>query len=261
MQGKESFMTEDLQRASMWKRISAYIFDMILLGILAVGLAAVLSFLLGYDGYYNDMNTVREKYEVQYGVELGIMESEYLEMTAEEQERWNEANRAFSYDKDALYAYNMIINLTLIILTFSILAAYVVMEIVIPLIFGNGQTLGKKIFGIALMRSDGIKITNLALVVRTILGKFTIETMVPVLIIIMILLGSIGIVGVIVMGLILLLQLIVLVSTRTRSAIHDLLAATVAVDMASQRIFESYDAMLEYKKRIHQEEVAREEYR
>ncbi len=261
MQGKESFMTDDLQRASMWKRISAYIFDMILLGILAVGLAAVLSFLLGYDGYYNDMNTVREKYEVQYGVELGIMESEYLEMTAEEQERWNEANRAFSYDKDALYAYNMIINLTLIILTFSILIAYVVMEIVIPLIFGNGQTLGKKIFGIALMRTDGIKITNLALVVRTILGKFTIETMVPVLIIIMILLGSIGVVGVIVMGLILLLQLIVLVSTRTRSAIHDLLAATVAVDMASQRIFESYDAMLEYKKRIHQEEVAREEYR
>ena len=254
-------MTEDLQRASMWKRISAYIFDMILLGILAVGLAAVLSFLLGYDSYYNDMNTIREKYEAEYGVELGIMEAEYLAMTEEEQERWNEANRAFSYDKDALYAYNMIINLTLIILTFSILIAYVVMEIVLPMIFGNGQTLGKKIFGIALMRTDGVKITRFALVVRTLLGKFTIETMVPVLIMIMILLGSIGIVGVIVIGLILLLQFIVLVSTRTRSAIHDLLAATVAVDMASQRIFDSYEDMLEYKKRIHQEEVAREEYR
>lgn len=254
-------MTDDLQRASMWKRISAYIFDMILLGILAVGLAAALSFFLGYDGYYEDMNAVREKYEAEYGVELGIMESEYLAMTEEEQAVWNEANLAFSTDKDAVYAYNMIINLTLIILTFSILIAYVVMEIVIPLIFKNGQTLGKKIFGIALMRTDGIKITNLALVVRVLLGKFTIETMVPVLILIMILLGSMGIVGVIVTGLILLLQLILLATTRTRSAIHDLLAATVVVDMASQRIFDSYEAMLEYKKRIHQEEVAKKEYR
>ncbi|MBE6626869.1 MAG: RDD family protein [Ruminococcaceae bacterium] len=261
MHGKESFMTEDLQRASIWKRVSAYIFDMILLGILAVGLAAVLSFLLGYDSYYEDMNAVREKYETEYGVEIYITESEKLAMSEEDQRTWEEANRAFSYDKDAVYAYNMIINLTLIILTFSILAAYVIMEIIVPLIFRNGQTLGKKIFGIALMRTDGVKITNFALVVRTLLGKFTIETMVPVLILIMILLGSMGIMGVVVTGLLLLLQLIVIASTRTRSAIHDLLAATVVVDMASQRIFDSYEAMLEYKKRIHQEEVAKKEYR
>jgi len=254
-------MAYDLQKASMWKRISAYIFDMILLGILAVGLAAAFSFFLGYDGYYDKMTEVQERYEAQYGVELDITESEYLTYSAEEQEKWDEANRAFSYDKDAVYAYNMIINLTLVILTFAILIAYVIMEIVLPLIFGNGQTLGKKIFGIALMRTDGIKITTLALVVRTILGKFTIETMVPVLIIIMILLGSMGIVGVVVMGLILLLQIILLIATQTRSAIHDLLAATVVVDFASQRIFDSYEAMLEYKKRIHQEEVASKEYR
>ncbi|MBR5813982.1 MAG: hypothetical protein IKY37_05975, partial [Bacteroidaceae bacterium] len=69
-----------------------------------------------------------------------------------------------------------------------------------------------------------------------------------------------GIVGVIVIGLILLLQFIVLVSTRTRSAIHDLLAATVAVDMASQRMFESPEALLEYKKRLSAEAANRADY-
>ncbi len=254
-------MAYDLQKASMWKRISAYIFDMILLGILAVGLAAVFSFALGYDGYYKTMTDIRTSYEAEYGVELDITESEYNALSADEQAKFNEANRAFSYDKDAVYAYNMIINLTLIILTFSILIAYAVMEIVLPLVFKNGQTLGKKIFGIALMRTDGIKISTLALVVRTILGKFTIETMIPVLIIIMILLGSMGVMGVIVMGLILLLQIILLIATQTNSVIHDLLAATVAVDFASQRIFDSEAAMIEYKKRLHAEEVASKEYR
>lgn len=244
----------------MWKRISAYIFDMILFGILAVGLAAVMSFLLRYDGYYNTLEDIRTGYETEYGVELGISETEYLSYTEEEKVEWDEANRAFSYDKDAVYAYNMIINLTLIILTFAILLSYVVMEIVIPLIFGNGQTLGKKIFSLALMRTDGIKITPLALVVRTVLGKFTIETMVPVLIIIMILLGSMGIMGVIVMGLILLLQIIMLIATHNNSAIHDLLAATVVVDFASQRIFDSYEAMLDYKKKLHAEEASKKEY-
>ena len=35
----------------MWKRISAYIFDFIMLGIVAVGAALLLSGILGYDRY------------------------------------------------------------------------------------------------------------------------------------------------------------------------------------------------------------------
>ena len=43
-------MIYDLQKASMWKRISAAMFDGILLGIAAVLFAWLLSLALGFDG-------------------------------------------------------------------------------------------------------------------------------------------------------------------------------------------------------------------
>lgn len=254
-------MLGDVQKASMWKRISAYIFDMILLGILAVGLAALLSFALGYDGYAARLDAAYEKYENEYGVTFGITEDEYLAMPEEERALFDKASEAVSADSEALYCYNMVINLTLIITTFSILLAYIGLEFVVPLLFKNGQTLGKKIFGLALMRNDGVKINSVSLFIRTVLGKFTIETMVPVLIIMMILLGSMGVVGVIVLGLILLLEIVLLIATKNNCAIHDLLANTVAVDFASQKIFDSAEEMIEYKKRLHAEDVAKREYR
>ncbi|MBE6616925.1 MAG: RDD family protein [Ruminococcaceae bacterium] len=253
-------MLVDIQKASMWKRISAYIFDMILLGILAVGLATVLSFALGYDKYAADLDEAYAKYEREYGVEFGITEDEYDAMSEEDRAVFDEASFAVSADKDAIYSYNMIVNLTLIITTFSILLSYLALEFVLPLVFKNGQTLGKKIFGIALMRNDGVKINTVSLFIRTVLGKFTVETMIPVLILIMIFLGSMGVVGVIVIGLIGLLQIILLIATKTNSAIHDVLANTVAVDFASQRIFDSMEEQIEYKKQLHAEEVAKREY-
>ena len=41
-------MYQDLQKASLWKRISAYIFDVILLVTVAVGVAFLLSTLFRY---------------------------------------------------------------------------------------------------------------------------------------------------------------------------------------------------------------------
>ena len=41
--------------------------------------------------------------------------------------------------------------------------------------------------------------------------------------------------------------------------IHDKLAGTVTVDLASQMIFDSPEALLEYKKRLHAESTERKE--
>ena len=43
-------MVYDLQKAGLWKRIAAWMFDGILTGILAVGFGFVLSLVLGYNG-------------------------------------------------------------------------------------------------------------------------------------------------------------------------------------------------------------------
>ena len=48
-------MTFDLQRANVWKRISAFLFDVILLAISCVLCAWGLSALLGFDAQYQTL--------------------------------------------------------------------------------------------------------------------------------------------------------------------------------------------------------------
>lgn len=253
-------MIYDLQKASMWKRASAFLFDFIILGIVVVGLAALMSSVLGYDKYNNDMNAAYDKYEKQYGIEFEITYEEYESKTEEDKANWDAAYAALIADEEAIYAYNMVFNLSLLIATFSILFAFVILEFVIPNILGNGQTLGKKIFGLGVMRTDGIKVTAPLMFIRTILGKFTIETMIPVLIIMMVFFNAIGIVGPIIIGLILLVQIILMIATHTNSMIHDVLAKTVVIDVASQMIFDSEADLIAYKEKVHAEQVARQTY-
>ena len=248
-------MIFDLQKASMWKRISAYLFDFILLAIAAVGFAFLLSVVCGFDKHNAALDAAYAKYETEYGVVFDISQEEFMQKTEAEQQLWNEAYQALIKDEEAMYSYNMVINLTLVISTLAILFAYLALEFFIPIKFGNGQTLGKKIFGVAVMRTDGVKVTAPLLFIRTILGKFTIETMIPVLICVMIFFNMIGIVGMLILGLILLLQIILMISTHTNSCIHDVLAKTVTVDMQSQLIFETEQDMIDYKNKVHAEKV------
>ena len=253
-------MMLDLQKASVLKRVSAFLLDIILLLILITGFAFVLSLATGYDGYNERLEAVEQTYEEKYGVSFDISEEEYNKMTEDQRKYFDEAYAEFAKDEDALYLYNMQFNLILMISTVSILLAYVVLELILPLVFKNGQTVGKKIFGIALMHTNGVRLSTLALFVRTVLGKFTLETMIPVYIFIMAVFGTLGLTGTIMLLLILVLQIGVILITKTNSCIHDLLANTVAVDLSSQMIFDSVDAMNEYKKKIHAEQVKNADY-
>ena len=149
----------------------------------------------------------------------------------------------------------MIINLSFLIVTFSVLIGYLITEFAVPVFLGNGQTLGKKIFGVGVMRCDGIKVTPLIMFVRTVIGKCTIETLIPIYIIIMLIFNIMDIVGLLCLFGMLLTQAGLLVFTRARTPIHDVFAHTVTVDMASQMIFDTPEDLLEYKKRIHAETV------
>ena len=253
-------MGAELQKASVWKRISAWIFDVILLGILAVGLAFLLSGVLGYDRYSDSLDAAYASYESAYGITFDISEEEYLAMTDAQRENYDAAYQALIADEEAIHAYNMVINLNMVIITLGILLATLALEFVVPLLFDNGQTLGKKIFGIGVMRTDGVHLPTVQLFIRTVLGKFTVETMLPVYLLQMLLLGSIDLLGLVLLAALLLAQVICLIVTRTNSALHDLLAGTVTVDFMSQRIFSSTAELVEYTKRIHAERAAKQSY-
>ena len=253
-------MIYDLQRASMWKRISAWLFDFILLGIAAVLCAWCLSAALGLDGYQNTLDQAYAHYSEAFGVNLNLTLTEYDALAPEELNRLNEAYAAMSADENAVDAYNRIVQLMLTVTSLGILLGYAALEFVIPMRLGNGQTLGKKIFGLAVMQQDGVKINGRILFVRTFLGKYTLETMVPVLITMMIWFGMLGLVGTLVLLGIGLLQLGMLLFTQNRLVIHDALATTVTVDLASQLIFPDRESMIAYKEKIHAEKAAREAY-
>lgn len=253
-------MVTDLQKASLWKRISAGLFDLILLAMLAVGMATLLSMVFGYNTHSQNLEDAYSRYEAQYGVEFRMSQAEFDALPQEQKDNYNAAYDALIADDEVVYTYNMVLNLTLLITTFGILAALLLLEFVVPLLLKNGQTLGKKIFGVALMRADGVKVKPVQMFIRTVLGKFAIEIMIPVYILMMIFFNSIGIIAMAVLGGILVAELLTLVLSRTNNLIHDSIAVTVAVDMASQRIFDTPDEKIEYIKRLHAEEASRQEY-
>ena len=245
----------DFQKANMWKRISAALCDLILLVIVVIGVALFLSSVLGYDTYTEKLQGYYNDYEQKYGVDFDINAAEYEALSEDDKVRFNEISDIFSQDKAVQHTYGMIVNLTLVVITFSILLGYIILEIIVPLLFGNGQTLGKKVFGIGVMREDGVKISPIILFVRTILGKFTVETMIPTLVIIMLYFNVIGIFGPAILSLLLLVQIVLLIINPARMAIHDRLAHTVAVDIASQMIFDTPEALLKYKQDQHAKQV------
>ena len=91
-------------------------------------------------------------------------------------------------------------------------------------------------------------------------GKYTIETVLPMFVLIMMFFGIIGIVGPIVILGLLLLEVIAMLVTRTRSALHDLIADCCVVDLSTQMVFASEQALVEYKKKLHEEQVANSPY-
>ena len=251
-------MVYDLQKAGLWKRISAWLFDGILLTILAVGCAWGLSSLLNYQQYSTAVDQAYASYEETYDVSFSITEAEYNAMPEEYRQRYTDAYNALITDSDAMYQYNMMLNLTLVITTLGILLAMVVLEFLVPIAVGDGQTLGKRIFGLCLVRTDGVKLNTLQLFTRTILGKYAIETMIPVYAGTLFFLGSLGLEVTLVVLALGLAQILILAFSRTNALIHDLLAGTAVVDRSSQMIFPSTEALIEYKKKIAADQASRQ---
>lgn len=242
-------MTNDIQKADFWKRISAYLFDLIMFFIVTVGVAWLLTAALQFDSHIAAKNAAYEQMEAVYGEALAEMT--YDDLSEEMKVVYGE----WSKENAQLF------NLFLLTVVFSPLLAYLLLEFFVPLKLGHGRTLGKKIFGIGIMRVDGVKVSGVQLFVRTVLGKYTVGTMIPVMLVILFFSQIMPLACLFGIALIFLLQLCFLFTTRHRTLIHDMMAATVAVDYFSQRIFESEEEKLAYEKRVHAEMAANAEYR
>ena len=253
-------MQYDLQRASVLKRIAAYIFDTMMILIAFSLMAALLSWATGYNKYSSEYEQIRLSYEKEYGITMDITAEEYEKLPDITKEKYEAADAALKKDEAALRAYGMMFNLSILISVLGLLFAFLGLELLVPLLLKNGQTLGKKMFGIGVMQYNGVKLSAAALFVRAILVKYTVETMIPVLILLSVMLGSAGPVAVMLAIAIPILQLALLATTKSRVVLHDVIASTVAVDLASQLIFPTEQDRLKYEARIAAERAKEQKY-
>ena len=235
--------------------MSALLLDLIVLVILATGFAFVISVITNYSHYDEELHKCYDEYEEKYGLEIEISNSEYQELDEETQQKYQEMFAEINSDDNVLYYYNVTINLMMLIISIGVLLAVLIGEFVVPLILKNGQTIGKKIFAIGVVKNNSVRITHLQLFIRSILGKYAIELMVPILLTILILVGHGNLIIILLLFGILIFQTMLCIFTKNRQPIHDILAYTVVVDMQTQMIFDSEEQLLEYKKNNHLEEV------
>ena len=206
------------------------------------------------------METAYSHYEQQYGVTFQMSAAEYAEMSDAQKQEYEIAYNALLADEEAMYAYDMMINIALVVTTSGLLLSVLILEFLVPLLRGNGQTIGKKAFNLGVVRTDSVRISAVQLFIRSVLGKYTIELMLPILLVLSILWGVLDITGTFILIAIGLVQIILYCVTKNNAQIHDLLAGTVVIDIYSQRIFNSKEDMLAYVKRQEEERAQKRHY-
>ena len=226
-------MSQKFKKAELGKRFAAWILDNLLIITLVVGCCVSMADWLGYDANNQALDEVFTKYETQYGVTFDLTEEDYLAMSEAEQKNYDEAYEALSQDPQALETYGRMMGLTLTIAAVSFLLPLLIWEFVIPLCLGKGQTLGKKVFSLAVVQKNFAYITPMQLLMRTLVGKYAIETMVPLSILLMVFWGSISMSGVMIFLVLAAGQIACVALTRNHSAIHDLVSGTQVVDRSS----------------------------
>lgn len=235
-------MEFSLEKAGIGKRISAFLFDFIIFSVIATGLAFLVSVITGYDSHSERLGEIYEKYEKEYGISFQLSADELAAMTDDEltayREKYAAAESAVAGDPEASREFSTVVDLSLIITSVSLFIATFLSEFILPLLLGNGQTLGKKIFSIGVIRPDGVRLSRIQLFTRAILGKYAVETMIPVLLIMLFYFrGMNALLTFAPVAAIAVAQLIFFCASGRRALIHDVLAGSVAVDAQTQIIY------------------------
>lgn len=274
-------MIYDVQKASVTKRFAAFILDIILIACLAVGFMALIAVICRYDVHYKNMQSmatqtqqeVVDRYKEETGYDLNmsgedydaLSESQKTEVDELRSKAGKEITEKLNANNEFMKEYKYVNGLTPLMVSIGIFLSVFVFEFIIPVALKNGQTIGKKVFGLAVMHTNGVRVRPFSMFVRSILGMYVFEIMVPVFLVLMaffyhVLSGYIAI-GVIVA--IVILQIIVFIYTykNTASFLHDLIARTVCIDFASQMIFDNEEELMEFKNAQQDELAERDAYR
>ncbi len=225
------------------KRLASFVLDLVLFLILATGIGFLTSLALDTTGNLNNLHT---KY-VEHGVYVLNDSSEYIycDTTKEEcKNAWLEFNR----DEVACSYYDKMVNDSLIITTVGASVSLLILEFAVPLLFKNGMTVGKKILNITLIDKRGIRVKNIQIFARCVIGKIGFVALVPTYMLIFSFfnIGG-GLLGTLIFAAIELTNLCMLGLTPNHIGISDAIGGVYPVDNSTQIYFDTVEELNDAK--------------
>jgi len=248
----------DFHKAKPIKRLGAYVIDLILLLVITAAVALAIYSAMDYNTYEDKYVTSCEKYGQQFGVDLSASRTEQATLPEEEFEKYNQAWEALNADEETMDAIKQMLRIELVSLMAGFLVGYVILEIMIPLIFKNGQTVGKKIFGLCVMHKYHVRVGFMQIIYRTILGKYFIETIIPVVMYKLNDYGVLGMTASLVLAAIAMTQGFIVMMSQANCGIHDKLFHTVVADFKKQHIFDNWNDRFDFEEAYEKEMAERE---
>ena len=235
-----------LNLAPMGKRLAAWLLDFILTITLAVGFMLLASVLVNYDKQVEKLNEYYDIHNVYRTDEKG--NKTFCEANPnDEYDSCNVAWAKFAEDEEAVAQYNRVNEYSIGILSSGLVLSIMSMYFVVPLCLKHGRTIGKKVMGISLISNEEIKVNHRQMFIRALMGNFLVLSMIPVLLFFTAMISGGGFFySFIALGIEFANIVAVLVSKKKQN-FADMIAKTIAVDSASQIIFDTKEELSKFK--------------
>jgi len=223
-----------MNRHPFLKRAFAGAIDVLLIAILTVFIAMPMSKLTGFESARADVGAVSARIKEESGISADLTPQEYQNLTDEQIQKYEAGWIEYFNEEENIRTYNRMVVGSYLTVLGSILVAVLILELAIPLFLGDGQTLGKKMMGLVVIRMSGEQVDTLGIIARALLGKYLVEIAVPVFTVLAIYNGnSSGRSSFMIVGLFL-AQAACMGLTRERRLIHDFLSGTRVVAAESE---------------------------
>ncbi len=201
-----------IHNAKLFNRVAALVLDLILVFIIFVVFDNLVTKNVANQLWqYDEKMAIYEQYQMDYGLayknEDGIIIFNEVDPAVLEAFNNNEEVQVVSAEITTLQLYQF---------AFDFLIAEFIVFFVLPLIFKNGQTLGKKMMRMGLMSADGNKVQTWQVFARFIIATYALETMVTIIVI---------------FPVTPLLSAILMFATKKHTSLQDLIAGTRVVDL------------------------------
>lgn len=213
----------------MFRRFGAFIVDLCLVIVVTVLIALPLRGISGYATTSDSMNAIFDRIASKHGVDINMTNQQYNALPDEEKLAVDAALLEISEDEEAAELYTKTVRLLMIVVFSSLLVSVVLLELVLPLVFKNGQTIGKKLMRLKVERRDETPLNFVTMLLRSITGKFFIDYALPVFFFLSFVYANAGRTPLTGLLMLELGQIVCIVATKERRAIHDVIAGTRVV--------------------------------